>query len=76
MARNLYKVPKEQWKNWSKQAQKVFNSVYKWALPMQLSMHHPKLVDELAPFAWKTLCWNFAWVAADAIDDKIPDIIL
>ena len=74
--KNQHKVPQKQWMKWSPKAREVFNDVYHFGMNNQSMMNHPKQEDDLKPSSWKTVCWNFAWLAADAIDDCIPDEIV
>jgi hypothetical protein len=60
---NLYKVPKSQWKKWSPQARRVFNTVYDSMVLNQWLFKHPKAPD-LDNLHWKTTAWNAAWIAA------------
>lgn len=73
--RNIYKVPKKQWKSWSKVAKEVFNRTYNFIYNNQRLMTHPKATPVTDKF-WKTISWNSAWIAADAVDDSIPDYIV
>ena len=72
---NLFKVPKKQWMRWSPKAKEVFNRLYPFALSNQRLMIHPKQVVN-KPVYWKTCAWNAAWIAADAVDNALPTIIL
>lgn len=69
--RNVNRVPKKQWRKWSTQARSVFNAVYRFAMNNPRLMQHPA-APEPKPFHWKTVAWNAAWIAADAVDDSIP----
>jgi hypothetical protein len=68
MAKNVHRVPKKQWCNWSKNAQHVFNQLYSLMGEVGLFLHpkSPKPKRE----HWKTTKWNAAWCAAQATDHK------
>ena len=68
---NQYKVPKKQWMKWSKKARETFNEIYGFGLKNKWAMQHPKQ-GPLSPEFWKTTCWNFAWLAADTVDEILP----
>lgn len=63
MAKNVYRVPKKQWKRWSKEAQKAFNRVFRLMRDPDLYKHPaaPKPKRE----HWQTTRWNAAWTAAE-----------
>lgn len=64
---NKFKVPAKQWKKWDSIWQKTtFNVVYETMLRNQEMFLHPK-TDKIPPLQWKTVCWNAAWTAADAL---------
>jgi len=66
---NKNAVPKKQWNRWSRQAQKVFNSLYHSMRPrMQYVYTHPAAKAMLRDH-WETIRWNAAWMAADAVDE-------
>lgn len=72
---NRYRVPVTVWRRWSPAARTVFNRTYDFMIDNPGLMNHPKQ----APFKhehWKTLCWNAAWIAADAVDNTIPERIV
>jgi hypothetical protein len=70
--KNQYKVPKKKWRKWSPRARSVFNLMYKWLIHGQEHMLHPK--TEIVPrLQWKTTAWNASWLAADAVDNVMPD---
>lgn len=71
---NQYRVPVKQWRKWSEAARAVFNRVYDFVVNNPELMTHPK-ADKLKPFHLKTIAWNTGWIAADAVDDKIPTIV-
>jgi hypothetical protein len=65
---NRYKVPQRQWRKWSEQERFVFNEIYGSTVKNQAILGHPQM-DAISPAFWKTLCWNFAWLASDAAKD-------
>ena len=65
------RVPKKQWRTWSLQARRVFNDTYSFIHDNPDLMQHPA-APKPKPFHWKTVAWNAAWIAADAVDDSIP----
>ena len=68
MAANRYKVPQKQWRKWSDKAREVFNETYRTMVRNQWAFLHPKA--EAAPRAhWRTVAWNAAWIAADAVNE-------
>jgi len=75
MVRNSNRVPQKQWRKWSVKARKVFNDVYEFLMKNQWAMLHPKAPTP-KPVHWKTTAWNSAWIAADAVDDDLPDEIV
>jgi hypothetical protein len=74
MTKNINRVPKKSWMQWSELARKVFNRVYNFVMDNEDLMKHPKQ-PVMKPRHWKTIAWNSAWIAADAVDDKVPDEI-
>ena len=74
MTRNNFKVPAKQWREWSATARAVFNRVYDFAISNPALLMHPR-AEPLRPLYWKTVAWNAAWIAADAVDDAIPTIV-
>jgi len=75
MESNKNRVPKKQWRRWSEPAQVVFNRTYEFAMRNPELMVHPKALV-VRPACWKTTAWNMAWIAADAVDDCIPDEVV
>ncbi len=65
--KNKYWVPKKQWNKWTESARVVFNQVY-YNMTSQKIFIHPqtKLMDSNE---WRTIRWNVAWVAADAVQN-------
>lgn len=72
---NKYRVPAKQWRKWSAVARATFNRVYPFMLDNQHNVKHPK-APTLTPAEWKTVSWNTAWIAADGVDDTLPDEII
>lgn len=68
---NNFKAPTKQWRKWSETARAVFNRVYDFAIENPTLMLHPR-AEVPKPAHWKTVAWNAAWVAADAVDGAIP----
>jgi hypothetical protein len=68
MATNVHKVDKQQWKRWSKAAQKVFNRLY-FFMGTQKRYKHPG-APRLKRNHWSTVRWNAAWSAAQITDGK------
>ena len=68
---NKNKVPKKQWDKWSRQAQKVFNLVYRSMRPSNQHVYHHPEAPMLAARHWQTVRWNASWIAADAVDDGV-----
>lgn len=73
---NKNRVPKKQWLKWSEHARTIFNRVYEFMMENQEIMNHPNAVAALSYTEWKTVCWNSAWIAADACDDIVPTEIV
>lgn len=72
---NKNRVPAKQWRKWSGMARWVFNDTYNFIYNHEREMNHPKQPKHLL-LHWKTLAWNAAWIAADAVDDTVPDEIV
>lgn len=64
--KNLYKVTAAQWERWTETQHQVFNSVYLQMTSNPELYSHPKM-DKIPEGQWKTVCWNAAWTAADAV---------
>jgi hypothetical protein len=63
--KNCNRVPKRQWAKWSEESRAAFNEVYGFMTVNPRLMSHP----QMAPMDvehWSTICWNAAWLAADA----------
>lgn len=65
---NSYAVPLSQWRKWTDEERRVFNDVFSFSVANQRLMVHPSASD-VAPDHWKTVAWNHAWFAADALRD-------
>lgn len=72
---NENRVPVKQWRKWSSESKIVFNRVYEFCFNNPDLMLHPKQ-EKPKPLFWKTTAWNAAWIAADAVDDAIPDEVV
>lgn len=72
---NKHKVPKKQWDRWSTEAQRAFIGLYEHMTGSQFAYLHPQ-ADPPNPEHWKTTAWNAAWMAANAVDEAIPDKII
>lgn len=68
---NHNRVPQKVWLKWSVTARTVFNRTYDFMMNNQGVMLHPKM-EKPSPQHWKTICWNAAWIAADAVDNALP----
>jgi hypothetical protein len=66
---NVNIVPQKNWRKWSDNARRVFNAMMASSANMSVMTHPaaPTMADE----HWKTIRWNMAWLAADAVDVKI-----
>ena len=69
--KNQNRVPAKQWRKWTARARRVFNETYKFIHNNPDLMTHPDAPPP-RPFHWKTVAWNAAWIAADAVDKSIP----
>ena len=69
-AKNVYRVPVKQWRQWSAGAHSMFNCVYSYVYDNQPMMTHPA-APQINPAHWKTLSWDVAWIAADTHDGII-----
>ena len=65
--KNTHRVPAKQWYAWSLIARRVFNSVYEQMKLRQQVITHPD-APVIKPYHWRTVAWNAAWTAADAVD--------
>ncbi len=71
---NRHKVNAKKWRNWPDICQRVFNETYEYMHDNQTMFLHPKTPWLFEP-QWNTTCWNAAWVAADACQHALKDII-
>lgn len=71
---NKYNVAARKWRNWPDICQRVFNETYESISLNQSIMTHPS-AKEQAPEHWDTVAWNGAWLAADACQKALKDII-
>ena len=67
---NKYKVPASQWNKWGAKGRTTFNWLYKLMMESPDLFNHPKAV-KMKPAHWKTVAWNTAWLAADAVCDAV-----
>lgn len=75
MVKNIHRVSARQWRKWSETARRTFNAVYRVGMDSPTVFQHPKF-PQPKPAQWKTLCWNFAWIAADAAENQLPDEVV
>jgi len=73
--RNTFRVPVRQWRKWDDDQRRVFNGTYDWVHDNQSVTTHPKAPKHSAA-QWKTVAWNVAWIAADALRDELPDEVV
>lgn len=71
---NIYNVSKKKWRNWPDICQRVFNETFYAIRENQLIMIHPG-AEEQNQRHWDTVAWNAAWLAADACQKGLKDII-
>jgi len=65
---NRHKVNSNLWKGFkTEEARQTFNAVYRSTLKDQQFVVHPK--TKLPKEQWRTICWNFACIAAWAVRD-------
>jgi hypothetical protein len=69
---NVFKVPAKQWRQWSVPARQVFNEVYSSMSGSQWVFNHPEQ-PAMSKSHWKTVCWNSAWTASDALMHALPN---
>ena len=67
---NVNNVPKRAWRKWNNQARFVFNETFN-SMRDQAVMKHPK-APALDEDQWRTMRWNSAWIAADAVMGTMP----
>lgn len=66
--KNVNKVPAKQWRRWSYEARRVFNSHFAATTDADV-LTHPKM--DVPKDHWETIRWNMAWLAADAVDGRM-----
>ena len=66
--RNRYRVQRGQWRKWNAKARETFNWLYGLMMDQPSLFNHPKAIKQ-KPAHWKTVAWNSAWLAADAVRD-------
>ena len=62
---NVNDVPARAWRKWNNQARYVFNDLFR-VTECQQTMMHPRACPH-TDAQWKTIRWNMAWLAADAV---------
>jgi hypothetical protein len=66
---NRHRVPKRQWRKWSRHARAVFNELYGAMRESAWAFQSPKVKAMKIPARlWQVTAWNAAWIAADAVD--------
>lgn len=66
---NKHKVAKKTWNRWSRQARRTFNAMmYSMRPRMQTIVQHPE-APLLSREHWRTIQFNTACLAADAVDE-------
>lgn len=69
-APNKNKVPKKQWRKWSRQARAVFNEIYEAIYRGHRTLFPPAFTNtNFTAKTIKVMAWNSAWVAASACDE-------
>ena len=68
--KNKSRVPKSQWKKWGSDARITFNWLYGLMVNFPDLFNHPKAI-KMNQTHWKTVAWNTAWLAADAVHDAL-----
>ena len=68
MVQNKYKVPKKAWTKWSPQARAIFNYMYA-SIILSQNVIAPRSIQKIPHKGWQVVCWNMAWLAADAVKD-------
>lgn len=71
--RNQYRVPQKQWRKWTVKARETFNWLYGLMMDDPNLFNHPKAI-KMNPRHWKTVAWNSAWLAADAVKDACAEL--
>jgi hypothetical protein len=70
---NQFKVPQSQWRKWGDPARNAFNWLYDLMMNQPSLFNHPKALKQ-EPKHWKTVAWNSAWLAADAVKDAVKAV--
>lgn len=65
---NRFKVAQRQWRKWTEQERFVFNELFGSTVKNQKILSHPQM-EKISAAMWRTLCWNFAWLASTAARD-------
>lgn len=68
--RNRYRVPATQWVKWSAAARRMFTELFGCMHRNQWVFLHPHQAA-LSSAMWRTVAWNAAWLAADAVDGTL-----
>ena len=71
--RNTNRVQASQWRKWNAKARETFNWLYGLMTKSPDLFNHPK-ATKLKPAHWKTVAWNAAWLAADAVRDATKGV--
>lgn len=66
--RNRYAVQSKRWNKWSRAARSTFNDVFRLLLNQETANSAPD-APTVPREAWRTIAWNAAWIAADAVLD-------
>lgn len=66
---NVHGVHKAQWREWGDLGHRVFNQLYESMRESQYAYNHPQQ-QPIPPEHWNTVCWNAAWQAANAAEQK------
>ncbi len=75
MVANKNKVPVKMWRKWSGEGKRVFNEVYEFIRNNRENMMHPDCI-KMEMEHWYTIAWNAAWVAASAVDGRVPEEVV
>lgn len=70
---NINKVPKKQWKKWTVEGKRAFNSMFELMVNNQELFLHPK-TPEAPVNQWQTTAWNVSWECADFVSRKVSHI--
>lgn len=70
VTKNKNRVPRSQWRKWPAKARETFNWLYGLMMDSPDLFNHPKAI-KMNPAHWKTVAWNTAWLAADAVSDVL-----